>query len=523
MSTRQWGGVIRQLRKTVLLRDAASLTDGQLLECFLAQREEAAFEALVRRHGSMVLAVCRRVLRDTHDAEDAFQATFLVLVRKAASVQPRELVGNWLYGVAYRTALEARTILARRRARERQVSDMPEQPAPDAAVVDDWRPVLDQELTRLPEKYRSAVVLCDLEGRPRKEVALALRIPEGTLSSRLAMARRMLASRLTRRGVTLSGGALATVLAESTADAAVSAPLVASTVQAATVLASGQALAAGIVSAKVVFLTEGVMKAMFVTKIKSVTAVCVLLAVLGGGVGLVGHATRAETPDSENDGQLKSQKEKLKKELSPSTGDARLNKEVDKKLSAAGDFKYQNIPLSDVLDELRDHTGLNIIVDRQALAEAQIAPEQQVVTIRLDKVSFRTALKHILHDAGLTYTVQDGVLIVTTPLVDLQKKVRRVYSVADLVGDDPQAAEDLIRVIRHTVGSPRHWVPRKEPGGSTDEDFASNLEGGSVEYFAAGRSLVISQTSAIQEEIQELLSDLRAAKKEQEKLPGPAS
>src|SRR5438874_9757333 len=114
MSTRPWGGVVRQLRRSVLLHDAASLTDGQLLECFLSRREEAAFEALVRRHGPMVWGVCQRVLRNCHDAEDAFQATFLVLVRKAASILPRELVGNWLHGVAYRTSMKVRTTTARR-------------------------------------------------------------------------------------------------------------------------------------------------------------------------------------------------------------------------------------------------------------------------------------------------------------------------------------------------------------------------------------------------------------------------
>src|SRR5689334_9992222 len=117
--------VIQHLRGALLAREDGGLTDGQLLECFVSRREEAAFEALVRRHGPMVLGVCRRVLRCDHDAEDAFQATFLVLVRKAASVVPRELVGNWLYGVAHRTALKARSMAARRRAVERQVRDMP--------------------------------------------------------------------------------------------------------------------------------------------------------------------------------------------------------------------------------------------------------------------------------------------------------------------------------------------------------------------------------------------------------------
>src|SRR5690349_15139761 len=146
-----------------LQQSGGGLTDGQLLARFVATRDESSFAALVRRHGPMVLGVCRRVLRDLHDAEDAFQATFLVLACKAASVQKRESLSCWLHGVAYHTAQRAGTTLARRRARERPVDDMPH---PLVAVPEprDWLPLLDRELGRLPEKYRAAIVLCDLEG-----------------------------------------------------------------------------------------------------------------------------------------------------------------------------------------------------------------------------------------------------------------------------------------------------------------------------------------------------------------------
>jgi RNA polymerase sigma factor (sigma-70 family) len=179
MAAGQLNPVMRHLRRVALLQDGAGLTDAQLLEGFLARREEAAFAALVRRHGPMVFGVCRRVLGDIHDAEDAFQATFLLLVRKAASIVRREQVGGWLYRVAYRTALEAREIRARRRARERQVDAMPE---PEAFLGDVWhglQPLLDEELARLPEKYRVPILLCDLEGQTRKEVARQLKLPEG--------------------------------------------------------------------------------------------------------------------------------------------------------------------------------------------------------------------------------------------------------------------------------------------------------------------------------------------------------
>ncbi len=194
MATSTLNPVIDRLRRAVLLHDGAGLTDGQLLEAFVSQKDEATFAVLVRRHGPMVLGACRRVLGNPHDAEDAFQATFLVLVRKADSIVPREMVANWLYGVAYRTALKARTMLARQRGRERQVKEMPE---PETAEPDaSWRELqtlLDQELRRLPDKYRVAVVLCDLEGQTGKETARQLGWPEGTVSSRLARGRSMLA------------------------------------------------------------------------------------------------------------------------------------------------------------------------------------------------------------------------------------------------------------------------------------------------------------------------------------------
>src|SRR5579859_7660250 len=154
--------VVRQLRR-LALRETDSLTDGQLLESFATQRDEAAFAALVRRHGPMVLGVCRRVAGHMQDAEDAFQATFLVLVRKAEGLRPRELVGHWLHGVAYRTALKAKDAASRRHKRERQVPTMPTAEVWPAHVDDDWLPLLDRELQRLPEKYRIPIILCDLE------------------------------------------------------------------------------------------------------------------------------------------------------------------------------------------------------------------------------------------------------------------------------------------------------------------------------------------------------------------------
>jgi RNA polymerase sigma factor (sigma-70 family) len=236
----------------------------------------------------MVLGVCRRVLHNTHDVEDAFQAAFLVLVRKAATIRQRELLGNWLYGVAYRTALDAKT--ARQRVRERQVSKMPECVAGEPAHLEtDVRPLLDQELNRLPEMYRVAVVLCDLEGRTRKEAADRLGVAVGTLSGRLTTAHRLLAKRLARRGLANSSIALAAVLSQESASAGVPLPLVMTTVENATAVLAGQA---GSVSATITLLTEGALKAMFVKKLKAISETVLLTGIIVA-VGLLVYQTSA--------------------------------------------------------------------------------------------------------------------------------------------------------------------------------------------------------------------------------------
>jgi RNA polymerase sigma factor (sigma-70 family) len=227
----------------------------------------------------MVWGVCRRVLRRHHDAEDAFQATFLVLVRKAASIASRELLANWLYGVAHRTALKAGAAIGKRHRRERQVTPMPEPEAVGQDSGDDLLPLLDQELSRLPDRYRVPVILCDLEGKTRKEAARQLGVPEGTVAGRLARARALLAKRLARPGRALSGAGVSAVLVRS-ASASVPAAVASSTVKAAGLLAAGQAAAVGAISARVVVLTEGVLKAMLLTKLKAATGMCLAVGML---------------------------------------------------------------------------------------------------------------------------------------------------------------------------------------------------------------------------------------------------
>jgi RNA polymerase sigma factor (sigma-70 family) len=286
-------GVARRLGREALRQDA--VTDGELLGAFVSSGDEAAFEELLRRHGPMVLGVCRRVLGD-HDAEDAFQATFLVLARKAASLGRPQQVGNWLYGVAYRAALEGRA--ARRRWRELPLRAVPEPAAAEAAEDrGELRPLLDRELERLPRKFREAVVLCDIEGRTRREAASQLGIPEGTLSGRLTTARRRLARRLGRYGLPCS--ALAALTPEI-AQAIVPESLFVSTIRAANQFAAGPA-AAGAVLAPVAALAEGVIRAMFVSKLKAVGAALALL-VLAGAAAAFGLGALPGKPQAAREG-----------------------------------------------------------------------------------------------------------------------------------------------------------------------------------------------------------------------------
>jgi RNA polymerase sigma factor (sigma-70 family) len=290
------GEILGTLRRS-LLREGGGESDGRLLDAFARRRDEAAFAAILRRHGPMVLGVCRRVLRNGHDAEEAFQATFLVLARKAGTVCRPELLANWLYGVAYRTALAARAAGARRRVKERAMARPEAWEASDAGR-ELW-PVLDRELSRLPDKYRVPVVLCDLEGKTRKEAARQLGWPEGTLAGRLARARALLARRLTRHGLTLSGGALAVALAQGPASASV--PPLLHAVTAGHAAAFAAARAAG-VPAEVVALTKGVMKAMVMTKSRNVLTLLLAAGAVGLALG-TGYVSRAV--GSEDEGTAK--------------------------------------------------------------------------------------------------------------------------------------------------------------------------------------------------------------------------
>jgi RNA polymerase sigma factor (sigma-70 family) len=293
MATRQWDALVRHIRRLIGPTETAVQTDRQLLQRFADRQDEAAFALVVERHGPMVLRVCQRLLHDAQEAEDAFQATFCVLARKAMARFWQESIGSWLYAVACRVAGKARTRSARRRQRDREAAMRRSEQAPASTTDPELNALLDVELQRLPEKYRAPLVLCYLEGQTNEEAARQLGWPKGTVQGRLARGRDLLRSRLLRRGLALAGTTLA-FLETAQAPAAVPGALLQSTIRTSIQFAAGPA-AAGSVPASVAGLAEGVLRTMWLTKLK-IAAILLMLAVTGVGAGVFFFGAPGERP-----------------------------------------------------------------------------------------------------------------------------------------------------------------------------------------------------------------------------------
>jgi RNA polymerase sigma factor (sigma-70 family) len=275
MASEELQPVVRHLRRLAGSAGEGGLSDPELLARWLDRRDEAAFEVLLWRHGPMVLGVCRRVLRHAGDAEDAFQATFLILARKAATIGRREALAGWLYRVAHRVALHARARGSKRPATmplglAEQVVAQPEDP-----TSSDLRPVLDEEIARLPEKYRLPVVLCYLEGETTDEAARQLGWPRGTVATRLAAARERLRARLAHRGVTLAVALAPPALSRSAVQSAV-------------------AHAGGSIPARVAALADGALRPLLLARLRTVAVLLLATGLLAAGAGLAGWHAPAE-------------------------------------------------------------------------------------------------------------------------------------------------------------------------------------------------------------------------------------
>jgi RNA polymerase sigma factor (sigma-70 family) len=279
---------LRQVQVLFDLGTMGGLSDRQLLDRFASRADDAAepaFAALIERHGPMVLRTCRSILRDEHAVEDAFQATFLVLVRRAGSLWVRDSLGPWLLQVAVRVASSARSAEARRHRHENRKAEQTDTLVHDR-VGDDVRPVIHEELSRLPERFRAPLVLCCMEGLTQQQAAGHLGWPLGTLQSRLARGRERLRGRLLRRGLTPSAALVATLLSAEGLEAAISPILLASTIRAAMQFAAGKAAVTGVLTARVATLTQGVLRTMLMQKLRVVLAAIVAAAMTAAGAGV---------------------------------------------------------------------------------------------------------------------------------------------------------------------------------------------------------------------------------------------
>jgi RNA polymerase sigma factor (sigma-70 family) len=287
-------GCLRLIRRVAGMARVSGLTDRQLLEDFARSRSEEAFALLVQRHAALVLGLCRRVLQHEQDAEDVFQATFLVLARKADCLRWHDSITNWLHSVAYRLALKARAANRHRQAVERRAGEKPPPPAP-ALTWQELQPVLDEELQRLPAKYRLPLLLCYLESKTRDEAARELGWTTGVVKGRLERGRNLLRQRLARRGLALSAALLATALGGK-ACGAVATLLATATAEAALRFNAGQALT-GLVSARALALARGALQAALVAKLRVVAVVLLLAGLAGGGGGLLAYRVLAGLPN----------------------------------------------------------------------------------------------------------------------------------------------------------------------------------------------------------------------------------
>ncbi len=286
------GIVLRQLGHLFGEGTLTGVDECQLLERYLTRRDEGAFEALLNLHGPMVLAVCRRILREPRDVEDAFQATFLVFVRRAPAIRDRGLLSNWLYGVAFRVATRARNNTIRRRGRELAVAAPDALADPQSPDLSEIGPVLDQELSRLPGKYRAALVLCYLKGQTHDQAAQELKCPVGTVRSRLARGRDLLKRRLTRRGFAPTAVVLVTgpSLPIPLVGEAVPASLIAATVKAAFASGAFTTIPTGTATAAVLALTQGMLMSMKLAQLKWVGVALLATGVSAGGAIALSHA-----------------------------------------------------------------------------------------------------------------------------------------------------------------------------------------------------------------------------------------
>jgi len=501
-----------------------AVADGELVRRFVATRDEQAFSELVRRYSGLVLGVCRRTLHDSHDAEEAFQATFFVLAKKAAHVRVGRGLGPWLYGVAYRVSLRA----AAKRARRREAA------LPDHVMMIDralqnvaechWRRVLDDELNQLPEKFRSVVVLHYLLGKTNKEVAAELGLSVRAVEGRQRRGKELLKRRLMLRKVSLplALGAIAATQAAASTQAA--APLIDATIEASLSYVNGNCAAC---SADAVRLAQSEVLAM-TSSVAPISATLVTLLALGAGMALAGgdapaqgdaalplavavEAAAETSNDGANDALFVQPTEFLTETATPSrsetasqagVADLFERSEAERRIMSAlkdplrEPLEFVETPLSQVAMILSETYDIPILFDVRALDEVATSPDAPV-TIDLNNIPLRSALRLMLNQIeNVTYVVRDDVLMITTHEVAESTMETHVYNLSELVASATDLTE-LTAAIIETV-QPDTW---QESGRGT----------GTMTTLR-GSMLVVHQTQSVHEEIGKFLRQLEVLK-----------
>ncbi|WP_406693383.1 RNA polymerase sigma factor [Singulisphaera sp. Ch08] len=521
----------RDTRTLFTAGTVAGLTDSELLSRFANQPgdvAEASFAALVTRHGPMVLGTCLRMLTSPHDAEDAFQATFLVLVRKAKTVKVEDSLAPWLYGVCHRVVSRIRADVTRRRARE--TSDGTEHlPAHEEASARwELRAVIDDELARLPERYRSPVILCDLEGLSHEEAARQLRCPVGTIKSRLFRAREQLSGRLARRGLGLSAGMLGGLLSAEVATAREMVCLAAATVQEATRHDASGGTMAGTLSASVIALTKGVLRTMLWTNLKKVAVFLLVLGTAGGFV--LAQQSQGIDPKSGTDpaeslpftrvtsGGASTVAHPPREQVASGLVDqekADQEKYLEKWLEVPIEMDGVSCTLSEMIERIRGDSGVNLVVDKKALENSGVTLATPVY-LPVCTLPRKTAFRVMFQPLHIACRVENRVIMITSP--SQGPMVLAAYFAGDLIRKMPGNSEkhgDLIPLVKLLASSvaPRTWRICDVSGKEIDHvenlnplPFASH---GKITIDAENETLIILHTKEIQEDVRSWLDQFR--------------
>ncbi len=523
-----------------VLRDGtlAGMSDRQILERFVESRDEIAFEAIVSRHGPMVRRVCQQMLFNPHDVDDAVQAVFLVLVRKARFIRTESSLGPWLYTVAGRVAARARANRRKRWARESSEGKLTEPSYCSTADAFELSGIIHDELGRLPERLRAPLVLCYLEGLTHDLAARQLDCPVGTVRSRLARGRHLLHRRILRRGLTLSTAALGGIL-EANARAAACAHLPASLARSVTGLAietlgnNGMGL-----TTSLGLVMEGVLSVLPIKKVALLAA-----AISAGTVAfaVVERTTAGQTPES-------------KSQATPSGGGAsprdesrdrisvlyRLETEknpsvlaIEAKLKEKVSVQFDVTTLGEAVKYLQDRSRLNIVLDPKALSEEGVTVLTPV-SLTAHEVPLKSVLKLLLKPLGLTYKIEDEVVLITSPQADQSTREvnRKTYYIGDLImkvddmivpaGGKPAAVtvrpkpdvSTVINLIEVSV-APGTWKVPDEKGGLVSTKIKSRRpvmadEIGSIIPFYLSVSLIIECPDDVHEDLANFFRNLRA-------------